>query len=67
MTSAGQKGMVLVVEDEAAIADIIRLYLSRAGYGVHHEHDGETGLAAIGRLKPAAVILDIGLPGIDGI
>ncbi len=67
MTSAGQKGMVLVVEDEPAIADIIRLYLSRAGYGVHHERDGETGLAAIGRLKPAAVILDIGLPGIDGI
>ncbi len=56
-----------MVEDEQAIADVIRLYLSRAGYGVHVERDGLLGLAAIRRLKPAAVILDVGLPGIDGI
>jgi DNA-binding response OmpR family regulator len=62
-----QRGLVLIIEDEPAIADIIRLYLTRAGYGVHHERDGELGLAAITRLKPAAVILDVGLPGIDGI
>jgi DNA-binding response OmpR family regulator len=65
--SSGQRGLVLVVEDEPAIADIIRLYLSKAGYTVHHERDGEGGLAAVQRLKPAAVILDVGLPGIDGI
>jgi DNA-binding response OmpR family regulator len=59
--------LVLVIEDEPAIADIIRLYLTKAGYTVHHERDGELGLAAVGRLKPAAVILDIGLPGLDGI
>jgi DNA-binding response OmpR family regulator len=59
--------LVLVVEDEPAIADIIRLYLTKAGYTVHHEADGNLGLAAIRRLKPAAVILDVGLPGIDGI
>src|ERR1700753_957183 len=63
----GQRGLVLVVEDEPAIADIIRLYLTKAGYGVHHERDGESGLAAVSRLKPAAVILDVGLPGIDGV
>jgi DNA-binding response OmpR family regulator len=65
--AAGAKGLVIVVEDEQAIADVIRLYLSRAGYGVHVERDGLLGLAAIRRLKPAAVILDVGLPGIDGI
>jgi DNA-binding response OmpR family regulator len=67
VTAAAQRGLVLVIEDEPAIADIIRLYLTKAGYGVHHERDGELGLAAVARLKPAAVILDIGLPGLDGI
>jgi DNA-binding response OmpR family regulator len=57
----------MVVEDEAAIADIIRLYLTKAGYGVHLERDGSVALAAIAALKPAAVILDVGLPGLDGV
>jgi len=57
----------MVIEDEAAIADVIRLNLAKAGYGVHLERDGTSGLAAIRSRKPAAVILDIGLPGLDGI
>lgn len=57
----------MVVEDEAAIADVIKLNLAKAGYGVHVERDGMSGLAAIRALRPAAVILDIGLPGLDGI
>ncbi len=60
------KGLVLVVEDERPIADLIRLYLTRDGYGVHTEHDGERGLAAARRLRPVACVLDIALPGIDG-
>ena len=61
------KGLVLVAEDEPAIADLERLYLARAGYGVHVERDGLQALAQIRRLRPALVILDVGLPGIDGI
>jgi len=61
------KGLVVVAEDEAAIADIERLYLSEAGYGVHVEHDGARALDAIRRLRPAAVVLDVGLPSLDGI
>jgi len=61
------RGLIMVVEDESAIADVIRLNLAKAGYGVHIERDGTSGLAAIRSLKPAAVILDIGLPGLDGI
>jgi DNA-binding response OmpR family regulator len=57
----------MVVEDEPAIAEVIRLNLAKAGYGVHLERDGTRGLAAILTLKPAAVILDVGLPGLDGI
>jgi DNA-binding response OmpR family regulator len=69
VTSASEspRGLILVVEDEAAIADVIRMYLSKAGYGVQVERDGDAGLAAVRRQKPAAVILDVGLPGMDGI
>jgi DNA-binding response OmpR family regulator len=60
------KGLVLVVEDERSIADLVRMYLVREGFGVHVERDGEAGLAAARRLRPVACVLDIALPGIDG-
>ncbi|MFD5919279.1 response regulator transcription factor [Kitasatospora sp. NPDC058201] len=60
------KGLVLVVEDERHIADLQRLYLAREGFGVHTESDGVAGLDAVRRLRPVAVVLDIGLPGLDG-
>jgi DNA-binding response OmpR family regulator len=62
----GVKGLVLVVEDERSIADLERLYLSREGFGVHVEADGRSGLAAARRLHPVAIVLDVGLPGLDG-
>jgi DNA-binding response OmpR family regulator len=65
--TGSEKGLVLVAEDESAIADLERLYLTRAGYGVHVERDGREALAQIRRLRPALVILDVGLPGLDGI
>ncbi len=61
------RGLVVIVEDEPAIADVERLYLTQAGYGVHVERDGAAGLAAIRRLHPVAVVLDVGLPTLDGI
>jgi DNA-binding response OmpR family regulator len=60
------KGLVLVIEDEKAIADLERLYLTRAGFGVHVEADGRGGLSAARALKPAAIVLDVGLPELDG-
>ena len=57
---------MLVVEDEKSIADLIRMYLAREGYGVHVESDGRSGLAAARSLHPVAIILDVGLPTIDG-
>ncbi|WP_338090834.1 response regulator transcription factor [Planosporangium thailandense] len=63
---AAAKGLVLVVEDERPIADLVRLYLTREGFGVHVEHDGTAGLAAARRLRPVACVLDIALPGTDG-
>jgi len=61
------RGLILVIEDEPAIAELVRLNLAAAGFGVRLERDGEAGLAAVSRYSPAAVILDVGLPGIDGI
>jgi DNA-binding response OmpR family regulator len=57
----------MVVEDESAIAEVIRLNLAKAGFGVHVERAGDTALSAIRRLKPVAIVLDIGLPVLDGI
>jgi DNA-binding response OmpR family regulator len=65
--SAPAKGLILVIEDEPSIADLLRLYLARAGYGVHVERDGEAGLAQVRSLRPALILLDVGLPGADGI
>ncbi|MFE0381178.1 response regulator [Streptomyces inhibens] len=61
------RGLVLVVEDERHIADLQRRYLAREGFGVHTEADGACGLAAARRLHPVAIVLDIGLPGMDGV
>lgn len=63
---APTRGLVLVVEDEAAIADVLRLYLTRDGFQVVVEHTGPAGLEAVRRLRPAAIVLDVGLPGMDG-
>lgn len=61
------RGLVLVVEDETAIAELVALYLRRDGFDVHIEDGGEAALAAVRKLKPVAVVLDIGLSGMDGI
>ncbi len=61
-----ERGLVLVVEDEKPISDLLRLYLQREGFGVHAEFDGPGGLTAARTKHPVAVILDVGLPGMDG-
>lgn len=58
--------LVLVVEDDPKGADLLRIYLSEAGYTVDVARDGAEGLEKIRQLGPAAVILDILLPKLDG-
>jgi len=65
VTTAG-KGLVLVVEDEPAIAQLERMYLQREGFGVQVATDGDAALLAVRNLRPVAVVLDVGLPGLDG-
>ena len=45
------RGLVLVVEDDRAIADLVERYLRRDGFGVHVESDGAAGLGAVRRLR----------------
>ena len=59
--------LVLVVEDEPAIADILVAYLRRDGFRTVCAVDGQAGLAAFAHDRPALVLLDIHLPGMDGI
>ena len=61
------KGTILVVEDEPNIADLVDLYLSRDGYRVLKQATGEGGLAAVRDQRPRLVVLDVGLPDIDGL
>jgi DNA-binding response OmpR family regulator len=57
---------VLVVEDELKIARLVREYLTEAGFDVTLAHSGEQGLAAARGERPDLMILDLGLPGMDG-
>jgi two-component system alkaline phosphatase synthesis response regulator PhoP len=58
---------VLVVEDEAGIARLIRDYLEQAGFAVQLAADGEQALRLAKAVPPELVVLDLGLPGIDGL
>jgi DNA-binding response OmpR family regulator len=58
---------ILVVEDEALIADAIAARLRSEGHEVHVAGDGPTGVAFAARFRPDLVILDLMLPGLDGL
>ena len=58
---------VLVVDDDATVADVVRRYLERDGYAVDLAGDGETALRMAAEHKPDLVVLDLMLPGIDGL
>jgi DNA-binding response OmpR family regulator len=58
---------ILVVDDEPKITQLVRDYLERAGFGVHIAADGKTALSQARTEKPDLVILDLGLPQMDGL
>lgn len=65
MTSA--KPVVLVVDDEAALAKVVASYLARDGFDVCFAYDGPTAVETARQRKPDLVVLDIMLPGCDGL
>jgi DNA-binding response OmpR family regulator len=67
MMSPARATRVLVVEDDRDIASALALELGHAGYEVRIEHDGPAGLLAGSEWCPDLVLLDLGLPTLDGV
>jgi DNA-binding response OmpR family regulator len=57
---------LLLIEDDAGIASLLSMLLSRAGYELALADDGRTGLRRVHQLNPDLVVLDVGLPQLDG-
>ena len=58
---------ILVVDDEQSIVDLVTAYLRQEGFEVYTAMDGPSGLKAVRTLKPDLVVLDVMLPGMEGI
>lgn len=58
---------MLVVDDDTTVRDVVRRYLEHAGYEVELAGDGETALRSMAGQEPDIVVLDLMLPGIDGL
>ena len=58
---------VLIVEDDLHIAELLRMHLRDEGYAVEHAADGRAGLLALERSNWDALVLDLMLPGVDGL
>jgi DNA-binding response OmpR family regulator len=67
-TSCGSPGCgpILVVDDEATVRRVLAEHLGRGGWDVREAADGEAALEAAAHERPAAVVLDVRLPGISG-
>lgn len=58
---------ILIVDDETAITNLVSAYLKPEGYEVYTASDGPSGLQAARTYKPDLIILDVMLPGMDGV
>ncbi|MFX4271419.1 response regulator [Propionibacteriaceae bacterium Y1685] len=67
ITTDRQLPRVLVVDDEAPLARLVSTYLERDGFAVESVADGRMAVELVRRWNPAVVVLDLGLPGMDGI
>ena len=67
MVELGGPRRVLVVDDEQSLAKLVASYLRREGYEVDCVFDGPGAVAAARRSRPDVVVLDLMLPGLDGV
>ena len=61
------KKSILIVEDEPSIAEVVSLYLQRAGFQTRHAPDGRTAMTLVEEQFPELAVIDIMLPEIDGL
>lgn len=58
---------LLIIDDDARLSDMVATYLQQSGFVCHQAPTGEAGLDMLATLKPDAVVLDLMLPGMDGL
>ena len=58
---------LLMIDDDARLAQMVTEYLAQSGYAVTHSPNGEAGLEQLPMIQPSLVILDLMMPGIDGL
>jgi two-component system, chemotaxis family, chemotaxis protein CheY len=61
------KATILVVDDSASLRSVVRMILERAGYRVGEAIDGRDALRKVADLRPALVLCDVNMPGLDGL
>jgi len=66
-TGHEKMGRILVVDDEIAICNLLRQFLTSKGYEVYTAPDGQTAIAEVKEIRPHIVLLDIMMPGMGGI
>ncbi len=57
---------ILIVEDDPENKDLVTRFLKREGHSVLHAEDGESGVSVAQAYLPALIVMDLGLPGMDG-
>jgi two-component system, OmpR family, response regulator ResD len=67
MDAVHVRGSILVVDDEPTIGEVVSAYLQRAGYETRVAIDGDEALAAVAERSPDLIVLDLMLPGTDGL
>jgi len=67
MDAVHVRGSILVVDDEPTIGEVVSAYLQRAGYETRVASDGDEALAAVAERSPDLIVLDLMLPGTDGL
>jgi DNA-binding response OmpR family regulator len=58
---------VLLIDDDPRLVTVLQIRLTASGYLVHIAHSGEDGLSAAKRLQPQVIVLDVNMPGLDGL
>jgi DNA-binding response OmpR family regulator len=67
VVDASVKASILIADDDASNREVLTYYLRRQGFDVHAVADGELALAAIAERRFALVLLDVVMPGLDGL